>query len=792
MRLPPLIAVWLILAAPLGFAQTDAPPAEDRFQLDLAEGVTIDFVEAIQSEDGALLTGPVTIRNGNTLIQADRVTYRNNRDVIAEGNVLLVWQTNRIFGSRLVYDLTTGHGMMEDASGEAGDQYLFWAKTAEKIGADLVKLKNATFTTCTQPTPYWSFNVSSATIRLGKYARMWNPRLLASKIPIFYMPYIIWPVKDRRAAGLLIPEFHSSQKLGEGITQQLFLPLGKSADLTLLETYYTRAGVGGGLELRFLPSRRGAASLKGFFIDDKVSGSERWNIEYKQEQQFNNGFRMVADITRISDFNYYTDFARNLNVVSSPTVLARIEFSRNGPWASLNVRELRREQLRVGGSELIQQTLPEIEWRGRTKRLGKSPVYFDYQSSIAAIQQYEKPTPCTAPPCTASQLAPLSADYGRLDLFPTFSMPLTPVPWIDITPSVRYRLTHWTQRFEEITLGTGQMTRVAADSAITRNLFGANLSIVGPKFYRIFDRKDGSRFKHTVEPRIAYGYLERYQRTEELLLYDDVDQFNGSGANLSYSLVQRLFAKRPRWTPEPRPEALQPVVLADGTTNDPLAEGVSPIDPTEGFAPVPAADAPVEALEIASLEFRQMRSYDTDLSVADLDSDGIDEASSPFSNLQMLGRYNPSRRTSIDLRGNYHILYERISDVTLSGAIRNRRARTGFSIIYRKGLGVRNTGTSTMPVFESTRDDTQVRFDSGLNLLEGKLQLNFTMLFTANPLPGQSHLPDQHWRVAYATQCCTFVIERFTRDFSGAFDRRDLSFRVDLAGIGKLFDYSGF
>lgn len=179
MRLPPLIAVWLILAAPLGFAQTDPPAAEDRFQLDLAEGVTIDFVEGIQSEDGALLTGPVTIRNGNTRIQADRVTYRNNRDVIAEGNVLLVWQTNRIFGSRLVYDLTTGRGIMEDASGEAGDQYLFWAKTAEKIGADLIKLKNATFTTCTQPTPYWSFNVSSATIRLGKYARMWNPRLLA-------------------------------------------------------------------------------------------------------------------------------------------------------------------------------------------------------------------------------------------------------------------------------------------------------------------------------------------------------------------------------------------------------------------------------------------------------------------------------------------------------------------------------------------------------------------------------------------------------------------------------------
>ncbi|NIM00878.1 MAG: LPS assembly protein LptD [Acidobacteria bacterium] len=792
MRLPPLIAIWLILAAPPVIAQSDSPPAEDRFALDLAEGGKIDFDQMIHSDDGVILTGPVTIRSGDTRIQADRVIYREERYVTAEGNVLLVWQSNRIFGSRLVYDLKTGHGIMDDASGQARDQYLFWAKRAEKIGVDLIKLKNATFTTCTQPTPYWSFNVSSATIRLDKYARMWNPRLVASKIPVFYLPYIVWPVKDRRAAGLLIPEFLANQKLGSAVTQQLFIPLGQSADVTLLGTYYTDAGLGGGLEARWLPSRRGSASFKGFYINDQVTDAERWNFEYKQEQQFNNGFRMVADINQISDFNYYSDFARNLNVVSSPTVLARIEFSRNGPWASLNVRELRREQLRVDGSELIQQTLPEIEWRGRTKRLGKSPVYFDYQSSVAAIQQREEPTPCLAPPCTPSQLAPLDADYGRIDVFPTFSMPLTPAPWLDITPSVRYRSTYWSQRTEEITLTTGDVTRVAVDSAITRGLFGANLSIVGPKLYRLFDRKDGARFKHTVEPRISYGYLDRFDRTNELLLYDDVDQFNGSGANLNYSLVQRLFAKRPRTMPQPAREAMQPVVMADGTTSDPLAEGVSPVDSAVGFAPTPPSDAPVEPLEIASLEFRQMRSFNNDLSFADRDGDGIDEASSPYSDLQMIGRFNPSQKTSIDVRGSYHILYEDLRDVTLSGAIRNRVSRTGFSIIFRNGLGVRNTGTSTMPVFEPVRDDTQLRFDTGLNLFGRKLQVNYSTLYTARPPAGQSHLPDQHWRVAYATQCCTFVLERYTRDFSAGVDRRDLSFRVDLAGIGKLFDYSGF
>ena len=59
MRLSPLIAAWLILASPPVIAQSDSPPAEDRFALDLAEGGKIDFDQMIHSDDGVILTGPV-------------------------------------------------------------------------------------------------------------------------------------------------------------------------------------------------------------------------------------------------------------------------------------------------------------------------------------------------------------------------------------------------------------------------------------------------------------------------------------------------------------------------------------------------------------------------------------------------------------------------------------------------------------------------------------------------------------------------------------------------------------
>ena len=57
------------------------------------------------------------------------------------------------------------------------------------------------------------------------------------------------------------------------------------------------------------------------------------------------------------------------------------------------------------------------------------------------------------------------------------------------------------------------------------------------------------------------------------------------------------------------------------------------------------------------------------------------------------------------------------------------------------------------------------------------------------PLPSSSHDPEVRWRITYATQCCTFMVEKLNRDFNSP-DRRDISFRVDLRGLGRLIKTS--
>ncbi len=746
-----LLCLFVLISAGVAAAQ------EPERAAGLPDGIRIDSGTIKQTTDGVILSGAVTIVWRDSRIQADRMTLTERRYIEAEGNILIVWGGNRVFGTRMTYDLIEERGVIENAIGEALDEYVFWAKQVEKVGQRKLRLKSATVTTCTQPIPYWSFSVSSATITIDDYARMWNVRLRAGRAPVIYLPYLVWPVKEDRAAGLLMPEFATTQNRGRSITQELFIPLGRSADLTLLARHYSKAGLGGGGELRFIPNREGKAVLNGFYIqddsDEKFAGKGRYRTTYVQDQKFLNGFRMLADVNLVSDPDYYSDFERDLNIASSPIVRSRLEFSRNGKWASLNVREFRQEQL---SSELVQQTLPEIEWRGRSRRLGKTPFYLSFESSLASIQQ-------NGPD--------IDADYLRGDLFPTISVPWSPRTWIDITPRISYRLTHYTQRRD----AGGP---VSGDS-LTRRLSSAGVDIIGPKLFKIYERGESespTRYKHTFEPRLSYGVGESFDRSDDILLFDEVDRFTAAGNLMTYRLIQRLFAQRPRAQARPEPSDADAVVLPDGSSA--AADDAAPLDP-------PEAGAKRETVEIASLEISQSRTFDDDvpLSRGTIDAAGTEDQSL-YSSVALTGRFNPSPAVSLDLRSNYNVVFDKFANVSLSGSVRRKLASVRFSLSHLNGLGF-NASTS-----EETEDSTQLRLTTGLRLLRGKLRFDVDGFYDGNPASGGARVPEQRWRVQYSTQCCVFMVERLTRDFSTLDDRRELHFRVDLTGVGKILSHT--
>lgn len=783
----PSVAVVLLLGAVATFAQDRPLPAD----------CDVQFLGSLQTlDDGSYrFSGPVTILCGEERIQADRLEVTDQRHLVAEGNVLIAYAGSRVFGSRMTYDLETGRGLIEDAYGQALDDFIFWADSVEKIGPDRLKLRSATVTTCTQPVPYWSFSVSHATLTLDRYAHMWNVRFKTSEVPIVYLPYLVWPIKKGRAAGLLFPEFGSTSNRGEVISQELFIPIGDSADVTLIGRYYEDAGFGGGARVNVLPNRQGQIVFDGFAIRDEAAGNaDRYRATYRQRQKFANGFELFADMNFVSDFGYFTDFERDLDLVTSPTILAKVEMARNGSWTSLNVRELRRKQLFSDGSDLTQKTLPEIEWRGRSRRIGRTPFFLSFESSIASIDLEGTQTG-----------QPIDAGYLRADAFPRITVPFSPAPWLDIEPNFTYRYTYWTQsqRFEDSDNdGTEERRVVSAD--LSRSLVGAGLNVIGPKFFKIFEarKEGGSDFKHVIEPTLSYAYSDDFDRGSDIVLYDDVDRAGVAGNRLTYGVTQRLFMRRPRSRPQPRDDALTSLlspepVTAEAREDDPF-ENYLPVD-----APAPEAtedelegeEPAAEPVEIASFTVSQSRSFDQQLSFADLDRDGTAEASSSVSDVALVGRYNPSASVSVDLRGTVDTLYDQLETLTLSGGLTRPRKKLNFSLVHRNGLGVTPETTvdamgNPQTSFVDRRDDTTMRITTGFLFWRDRLSLDLDTTYRFDPAPGQEELPSWRWQLRWQTQCCTVYLEQQRQEFGDFDDRRDLYLRVDLTGIGRILKWS--
>jgi lipopolysaccharide assembly outer membrane protein LptD (OstA) len=820
------IRAWLRCSLLLGIllAGTAAASAEDAaagagsgerkaFSLPGGEGSkTLELTAGAGSvfgKDELLLKDYVDIRYGELRLQADSVRYvPATKDCFAEGNVILDNGPTRITARRVEYNLESEKGTFYDARGYAEPSFYFEAVQVQKTESDRYVIVDATFTTCTQPIPYWSFKVARGTIHLDNYAYLHHVSFRVEKVPAFYSPYLVWPIKEDRATGLLFPEFGFSRSRGFVLSNALYWVIRRNMDATFFVDYYALAGFGEGLEYRYVPSAQGKGEFLGAFIRDQVTDRDRYFYNLNHRQDLPGDFRLVASLNQVSDFNYFLDFQRDLRLSTNPVVLSDVYLTRNWSSYSFNFRAERRRQIfsvtrqffPVGTGvatsateeeELTNLIVPRIEFRGNKQRLGLSPLYFSFQTSL---DSFEKETTL------------FSTTYQRFDLFPTFSAPLRLVPWLDVNPSASIRATYYTKRLggtfsedfnangvpdpgEDIGLdgaagtgdfgeGNGVLDRQVEvlDDDFVRKVLTGSLEIIGPKFSRIFERPKSdfsALYKNTIEPRVTYLYQSKVEDPAQVIQFDEKDAVAGSQNAVQYALVTRLFAKRPGVSP-------RVAQVADGLTfpqrhTPPPEEGQNLTAPAEAKTPEPASLSPVE---IASFQVSQIYSLLGPLSrrMDCTDVLGVPVCSqtrtSHLSGVDAQLRINPTLNASLDLKAQYDILYNAFRRASLSANFRS--ARRGFVDVtwfYNAGLDP----------FSS--DSSQIGLLGETNLMNRKLILGFQGNYD---IIGKS-LQDQRYKIGYNTQCCGFTIELLDRSYLGV-SQQEFRLVVNLKGIGNVLD----
>ena len=127
-------------------------------------------------------------------------------------------------------------------------------------------------------------------------------------VPIFYTPYLAFPLGDERKSGLLFPSFGHSGNNGYQLEVPYYFNLAPNYDLTLTPGYLSARGVQLGGEFRFLTASSHGQIEENFLPNDTIQHSDRAYIHITDITNLTQGLRFDTDIASVSDSNYFERF----------------------------------------------------------------------------------------------------------------------------------------------------------------------------------------------------------------------------------------------------------------------------------------------------------------------------------------------------------------------------------------------------------------------------------------------------------------------------------------------------
>ena len=304
--------------------------------LDNADESTLEIRADNQSQTEDMFTaeGNAEAERVNDFLKADTISYdTNDKDLIASGNVKYFNQDISIYSKNATYknnldeiNFSRAKYYKSDKSASGNAEEIFIKKNKDII------LKNGSYTACSLSDPDWE--LTSTTTDLYKdldRGHAYNMVLKYKNIPIFYSPFMSFPLSDKRQSGFLTPSF----SVGEGATS-LSLPyyfnLAENYDATAEITSISDRGILFDNEFRYLGSTSSSLLNLSFLESDDKHGGDRYLYSFSDERQLYNNVQTIGaasqggtmyssiSYSRVSDLEYFDDFGDSLSTTSQSSV----------------------------------------------------------------------------------------------------------------------------------------------------------------------------------------------------------------------------------------------------------------------------------------------------------------------------------------------------------------------------------------------------------------------------------------------------------------------------------------
>ncbi|HMK61271.1 MAG TPA: LPS assembly protein LptD [Dissulfurispiraceae bacterium] len=372
----------------------------------LGATITADNLEYFKDEQRYVAVGNVKIVKDSTLVTADEAVYfAETGDADLTGHVTIDDKDYLINTEEAEFNLDDKTGKLNNAVIYfKKDEYWIRGINMKKLGESHYYAKTVYFTTCDSESyrsakvltfsdipasqePDWCFKGHDADIVVGSRMTAKDATYRVKDVPVLYSPFFSAPVGSGRETGFLIPAVGTSSSKGIRFSPSFFWAIDENKDATVDIDYYSKRGIGTGVEYRFLDFNH-EGKWYGYHIRDAKLHKDFFELKASDKYSLGN-IKAFLDINYINDEEFYKEYPKDFKSSISRFLQSSAEVSVPLNNSRLYFLSQYWVNLREGVTEHVPQKLPELGYVVNPTAVG--PLIFTLSANAANFYRSQEP-----------------------------------------------------------------------------------------------------------------------------------------------------------------------------------------------------------------------------------------------------------------------------------------------------------------------------------------------------------------------------------------------------------------
>jgi lipopolysaccharide assembly outer membrane protein LptD (OstA) len=270
-------------------------------------------------------------------------------------------------GSKVTYNFKTKKGRIDLGQTEMEQGY-YYGEEIKKVEPDVMYVGHGRFTTCELEHPHYYFASPEMKVVLKDKVIARPVYLYISDVPIFALPFGIFPNERGRRSGIIAPAYGESSRgrylthLGYYWAMTDYTDIGLRADGYSKGSWVMYSNFRYALRYNFSGSISGslAKMITGERGDPDYSNQKLFNLRINHNQEFNPTTRLVVDFTFTSG-SYYQQTSYNFNDLLQQNIVSNATLTKSweGTPNSMTLNIHRDQNLQTGQ---VGEVLPSLSF----------------------------------------------------------------------------------------------------------------------------------------------------------------------------------------------------------------------------------------------------------------------------------------------------------------------------------------------------------------------------------------------------------------------------------------------